>query len=576
MAFTVDSDHRYRFNYKESAIDTSKQFDLTLKYSSMDDYDEDGNLVYQITHIGVDSSGFYYKTAHYYWDYNAFGVFQRFTRYTQTIHVTNISGTFTIEFVCTFQGGTNVQDAYRDLISEQPVPEIVNNVKHTSASLEYATDDFGNTVLRLTVNFIDGYKYNSSTFLAQFDTLNYPETWVLSDGVNPSSYFVVHSHTTTQIVIDIILGVVSVETYPTCAMTILYLNKFDIKKSPLDINKSLIGVTGSNSASTINNGSSYTNTLSIISGYTFDDFDIHIFMDEEELDINTVYNSTTHVITISSVTGDLDIIAVAKKLHTFRFYTYDGIALLTTQTKTEITKIAIYIDANNRRSLYINGSLASNYISAIPTGFTFGGLSVNNSNHMDIPRGVVVEQTFNEDTDFYELMLPIVQIPTTFTLALYNSKAEKNKVDKTNDITLFQTLEGTLREGVNILNPIVKIEYNDFFTCNYAYIPQFNRYYFIEDVKSVSKNIWDVHLKVDVLMSYKDDILRQFALVDRNQYEFNVNIEDNQRSYKKEPEYEYIEIPNSIFDVTTTGNVGTWNERIDTALRFVLTVVGKE
>lgn len=42
---------------------------------------------------------------------------------------------------------------------------------------------------------------------------------------------------------------------------------------------------------------------------------------------------------------------------------------------------------------------------------------------------------------------------------------------------------------------------------NYAYIPEFGRYYFISDMVHVSKGLWRISMQVDVLESFKNYIL---------------------------------------------------------------------
>ena len=70
----------------------------------------------------------------------------------------------------------------------------------------------------------------------------------------------------------------------------------------------LVNVTNSNGATSIASGSSYSATLSIESGYTWGT--VTITMGETDI-TSTAYNSSTHEISIASVTGDLVIVASA-------------------------------------------------------------------------------------------------------------------------------------------------------------------------------------------------------------------------------------------------------------------------
>lgn len=92
------------------------------------------------------------------------------------------------------------------------------------------------------------------------------------------------------------------------------------------------------------------------------------------------------------------------------------------------------------------------------------------------------------------------------TIDLYYNQSENNQLDK--DLTFVQTLEGTLRDVSNVVNPEIMIHVNRVNESNYVYIPAFSRYYFINEVTSVRTGLWVIKLTVDVLMSYKQDIRR--------------------------------------------------------------------
>ena len=92
-----------------------------------------------------------------------------------------------------------------------------------------------------------------------------------------------------------------------------------------------------------------------------------------------------------------------------------------------------------------------------------------------------------------------------FTISLFKTVSENNRVVKT--LTDEKQLSGELRNQTSVLNPSIRIESADnISTYNYAYIPEFGRYYYITDIVSVRTNCWTVSLRCDVLMSYKDEI----------------------------------------------------------------------
>lgn len=89
-------------------------------------------------------------------------------------------------------------------------------------------------------------------------------------------------------------------------------------------------------------------------------------------------------------------------------------------------------------------------------------------------------------------------------ISFYANNSEKNKLNKV--LTELSTLEGNLRDGSSIIDPIVTIAATNPYTYNYAYIPEFGRYYFITDIISVRTGIWQIKMHVDVLMSFKEKL----------------------------------------------------------------------
>ena len=66
---------------------------------------------------------------------------------------------------------------------------------------------------------------------------------------------------------------------------------------------------------------------------------------------------------------------------------------------------------------------------------------------------------------------------------------------------------GVLREETSVISPVVLMELENPTGYNYAYIPEFGRYYFIRDMISVRTGLWKISMQVDVLESFKNYIL---------------------------------------------------------------------
>ena len=82
------------------------------------------------------------------------------------------------------------------------------------------------------------------------------------------------------------------------------------------------------------------------------------------------------------------------------------------------------------------------------------------------------------------------------------------------------------KDDTNITSPTFKVsDSNISEDCNYIYVSDVNRYYYIRN-KIYSKQCIYLECEVDVLMSFKDAILKQKCIVRRNQYLFNTYQKD--------------------------------------------------
>lgn len=102
-----------------------------------------------------------------------------------------------------------------------------------------------------------------------------------------------------------------------------------------------------------------------------------------------------------------------------------------------------------------------------------------------------------------------------FSITVGKTSSENNRVNK--DFTNTVALVGTLRDGTSVIRPVVRIAFETLASYNYCYIPTFGRYYFIEDIVAVRTGLWDVSLRCDVLMSYKDGIKNLNVILDNTQ-----------------------------------------------------------
>lgn len=102
-----------------------------------------------------------------------------------------------------------------------------------------------------------------------------------------------------------------------------------------------------------------------------------------------------------------------------------------------------------------------------------------------------------------------------------------NAIDK--NPTTIVSLTGVLRDECSILNPSITIEVDPttIINCNYAYIPDFGRYYFVNDINVINNKLVQITCNVDVLYTYKNEILTNAAVIGRQEKMYNLYLSDS-------------------------------------------------
>lgn len=122
----------------------------------------------------------------------------------------------------------------------------------------------------------------------------------------------------------------------------------------------------------------------------------------------------------------------------------------------------------------------------------------------------------------------------SFNIRLIFNKSADNVAEKT--LTTIDTLTGTLRNETSIINPTIRIEadVNTLAECNYFYIPQFHRYYFVtgDGIRSIRNGLVEISGHTDVLTTaWKLGQLKQCQGITKKQAKLN-NLYINDGSFK--------------------------------------------
>ena len=88
-------------------------------------------------------------------------------------------------------------------------------------------------------------------------------------------------------------------------------------------------------------------------------------------------------------------------------------------------------------------------------------------------------------------------------LKIYNNNSNNNVLNK--KITPVSELDFNMKSDNSILQPILILK--NYTSGNYCYIDELKRYYFINDVRLLTGGLYELHLDVDVLMTYKNAII---------------------------------------------------------------------
>ena len=108
------------------------------------------------------------------------------------------------------------------------------------------------------------------------------------------------------------------------------------------------------------------------------------------------------------------------------------------------------------------------------------------------------------------------------TAILYNNVSDSREINK--NLTELSTINITLYLDTNVATPVFKVK-NFINNANYMYVPDLHRYYYINNYTLSNQCVY-LHCSVDVLETYKTEILNSECLISRSENDYNDNIVD--------------------------------------------------
>lgn len=138
---------------------------------------------------------------------------------------------------------------------------------------------------------------------------------------------------------------------------------------------------------------------------------------------------------------------------------------------------------------------------------------------------------------------------------LFRNDSDIKVVNK--NITEIATINGVWKENTDVLEPHIIINNRSMAGVNYCYIPEFDRYYYIDDHAKITGGQVEIVCSVDVLMSWKQYFKVLTAVIARQENQWNLYLNDEMFKAYQNPRIQTKKFPNGF-----------------TTQEFVLTVAG--
>lgn len=140
----------------------------------------------------------------------------------------------------------------------------------------------------------------------------------------------------------------------------------------------------------------------------------------------------------------------------------------------------------------------------------------------------------------------------------YYNQSDDRQINKV--LTGETSFEGVPRGDVDIMTPVIRFDSSDILRFNYCYIPELQRYYSVRSINAYREGLYDVTLEVDVLMSFRNHILRLECIVDKQAQSMNGD--------------EYIDDGSLVTDNIMFNRVYNFSSGFNSTPEFILITAG--
>lgn len=137
----------------------------------------------------------------------------------------------------------------------------------------------------------------------------------------------------------------------------------------------------------------------------------------------------------------------------------------------------------------------------------------------------------------------------SFTATFYTINKKVNSLKLPTGGTSFSV---ELKEPTSITAPSLKLRTSNPAAFNYCYISEFNRYYWVSDWES-DHGFWICSCTVDVLTTYRTEILNSYQYVVRNQAKYSLEVPDNMYPMIDGVEYSTVDMGDNSPFCTVNG-----------------------